>query len=91
MVPVLVWLVLVVPGFKRNSRADTDHIIPTAVVRLGQHMQSIFGIIRFIEGVHQELRAIDAASHPAGLDKIDDILLLSGRNQIERQREHIAM
>jgi hypothetical protein len=54
-------------------------------------MQSIFGIIRFIEGVHQELRAIDAASHPAGLDKINDILLLSGRNQIERQREHIAM
>ena len=41
MVPVLIRFVLIVPGFKRDSRADTDHIIPTAVVRLGQHMQSI--------------------------------------------------
>ncbi len=91
MVPVLVRLVFLIPSLPGDGGAAVDHVLPAAVA-VGGHQGERLAFRPVIEhGLHEVLRGVNRASHPAFLEVGEDARTLVGRHEAEGEREEIRV
>ena len=80
-----------VPGFHRDRRATADHVVPTALGGCSEQFQRIVGIATLVQGIHQKLGTVHAASHAPTFDELQYFFLIGSRNQTKSQGIHVGV
>src|SRR6202789_1026628 len=91
MVPILIWLVRLVPGLPGDGRAALDHVSPASISRSGHQTQGGRTLVVLEQPLQQKLCRINRSGHAATGQPLCDLLPLVDRCEPKGQRKQVCM